>query len=414
MTDDNEHDEPAGDEPHTGDPAAEAGPGIPVDELADVPGEPDTQNVTAPAEPDDDAAAGNDDDASGLPQPVALDADGFGDALPPPPQSAVSVRAQTILDPLRVWSERWGATKDPYVVGLSGTISGGASLSLWANLDPTVMLPEPTVKSGHLWRRLGRILLICRNVAVFIPVALTWLAINKATDAFALYSRDPLNAGRELNFLVFWQSGGEDGSYLSHFWRIDQIALLDAAIISFIVIATLLASPLEARARAKHQHSMHEAERERTTMALQIGAALQGHRTADPESITEALALSLNGLSGAARDVSNAAARMEAATGGVTALAPRLAELTHHVETLSNRFANDVTRAVDSLATSVGSLGVTMGGDMHRFLTDVLAGLEEVAERLGSTSIAVEFGTKQLRDDLDAVHSRLEKLTGRV
>ena len=43
-------------------------------------------------------------------------------------------------------------------------------------------------------------------------------------------------------------------------------------------------------------------------------------------------------------------------------------------------------------------------------MADVLAGLEEVTERLKTTSVGVEFGTKMLRDDLDAIHQRLSKI----
>jgi len=37
----------------------------------------------------------------------------------------------------------------------------------------------------------------------------------------------------------------------------------------------------------------------------------------------------------------------------------------------------------------------------------VLVGLDEIREQLGRTSASVEFGTKSLRDDLDAIHGRL-------
>jgi hypothetical protein len=44
-------------------------------------------------------------------------------------------------------------------------------------------------------------------------------------------------------------------------------------------------------------------------------------------------------------------------------------------------------------------------------MSDVLAGLEEVNKKLLETAVGVEFGTKQLRDDLDAMHQRLAQLT---
>jgi hypothetical protein len=140
---------------------------------------------------------------------------------------------------------------------------------------------------------------------------------------------------------------------------------------------------------------------------------LQSHKSATPESISEALALALGDLVQAARDVSIAAGRMESASTGVEALTPRVSALNVQAELLTTNLAQNVNVTIDRLSESVASLGVSLGGDMKRFLTDVLAGLEEVSDRLGKTSVSVEFGTKQLRDDLDAMHSRLAQLSSR-
>lgn len=382
-----------------------------ADENFDVGGdgsddEHDGDDDTVPAE-DDYADA---DATAAFPAPPAPD--DHTAMLPPPVQRP---RAEAAATAAIAWANKWGVPNDPYVRGLATAVSQGESLTMWANTDPSMLLPEPVSHAGRAWRRIARLLVVLRNVAVFVPVALTWMAIHEATGAFAKYANESTASGedKELNFLVFWQSGGNDGSYLSDFWRIGSVALLDAIIISFIVGATLIASSLESRAKAKEEHAASVAERERTELALRIGAALQGNRNADPEAVSEALANGLNSLSAAARDVSEAAARMEAATSGVNALAPRMAELSTHVEVLSERLGRDVSRSVDALVASVSTLGVTMGGDMHTFLTNVLSGLDEVAERLGKTSVTVEFGTKQLRDDLDAVHARLAQLVNR-
>lgn len=320
-------------------------------------------------------------------------------------------RLSAAIDDLQQWSKRWRAEHDPYVEGLTSAAATGRNMTMWANLDTLAMLPEARVRSGRGYSRVARVLTILRNVAVFVPVALTWMAINRATDAFGDYA--DLKAGESVNFLQFWQSGGDTGEYLTSFWRIQHIAFLDTLIITGIVVSTLIASLLESRGRAKLDRVEYAADRDRVRIALVIDEALQANRSASPESVAESLALALNNLSAAARDVNEAAHRMENATLGVQSFGPQVEELSGHMGTLSRQFSDQLLTSIDDLGASVSQLGVTMGGDMHRFLTDVLAGIEEISERLSRTSVSVEFGTKMLRDDLDALHAQLSSVAAR-
>jgi hypothetical protein len=307
------------------------------------------------------------------------------------------------------WAERRKVHGDPYVRGLKEALDHGSDLTTWVMIDPFDMLPEPEPTSGQFLERLARLITVLRNVAVFVPVAITWLAIQKATDAFGTYATD--NPGESVNFLQFWQSGGEGGVYLSEKWRIQEVAFLDAMIVLGIVAATLVASVLHARGARRSNKQVRVLEDERTELALEITFALQPAKTVNPETLTEALAFALADLGSAARNVNDAAGRMERASVGVGALTPKVEDLTRNVEQLSARFEQGLSDSVERLAQSVSVLGVTLGGDMNTFLSDILAGLEEVTDRLNKTSVAVEFGTKQLRDDLDAMHDRLERLT---
>ena len=310
------------------------------------------------------------------------------------------------MQTMNEWATKWNVADDPYVAGLNAAVVRRDNMTMWASLDPTDMLPTPEIRSGRLLSRIARVLTVVRNVLVFVPVALTWLAIQHATDAFGRYcAKKP---GTEISFLQFWQNGFNE---LSDSWKIQNIAKFDATLIFLIVICTLIANVLESRARSVITTIEKGADRERLFVGLKIAEALQGNKSASPESITESLAFALNDLSQAARDVSLAAARMEVASVGVESLTPRVESLNKQVGELNQRFGKDVVGSVDSLVSSVSTLGVTLGGDMQKFLSDVLAGLEEINERFNKTSVAVEFGTKQLRDDLDAMHQRLAQLT---
>lgn len=377
-------------------------------------------DVTESVDNTDDPILGTGDTDHGADLPVTqLLAD-----LPPPdlrgtsPASSPSLPgpvSHSVTDVRRAaveWASRWKVTDDPYIAGITEAIDGRANLTPWAAMDPHELLPYPDSRGGRGLRRLTRVIIVLRNVTVFVPVALTWLAINMATAAYGPYL-NTLPAGEQTSFLEFWQSGGADGSALDRFWRIQHVAFLDAVIIAGIVAATLLASTLEARSRVRSQRHEAQMESERRALAFTIAVGLQGSKSATPESITEALAFALADLMQAARDVATAASRMETASVGIDSLTPRVKDLNNHAAELGRSLSEDVNRGISDLGRSVATLGVTLGGDMQRFLTDVLVGLEEINDRLNRTSVSVEFGTKQLRDDLDAMHRSLAQLTGR-
>ena len=319
------------------------------------------------------------------------------------PVFATSHTAGQTMAAVNEWARRWNVDDDPYVSGLVAALGRRDNMTMWASMDPMEMLPDPEIRSGGIIKRIARVLTVIRNVLVFVPVALTWLAIQHATEAFGKYMKLPDVAG-DTSFLQFWQ---DPQGLLSDHWRIQEIARLDAFLILLIVVATLVANILESRHRSVNITVGREVQKERTRIGLMIAETLQGNKSASPESITDSLALALNDLSQAARDVSLAAARMEAASVGIDSLSPRIENLNVKISDLDRRFGNDVVKSVDSLVDSVATLGVAMGGDMQKFVADVLSGLEEVNEGFKKTFVAVEFGTKQLRDDLDAIHRKL-------
>lgn len=415
-----------------GNPAVDAPP--PVDEVEEIAestngtfrddlwASPTLEDLPAPSEDEEGAdevetaAMASEGSVSDDQEPEELDDTGisiadFGASAQPSP-SDLSTTATSILR----WAEDNDVVEDPYVTDLIADLTNRRRLTYWASLDPLENLPTPQPKAGIRLRSAARIVLLFRNVGVFVPVALTWLAINQATEAFGRFAKDVQESGTEesVNFLQFWQSGqGRGIEYLGSSWRIQHIAFLDALIIAAIILLTLVAGALEGQANLRVARRQRGADTERTAIALLIGKSLHGNRSASPESIGEALALALTDLSEAARNVATATARLEDSTSAFDSLKPRLESLSQQIMNLNRHFATDVVNSVSSLSSSVGTLGTTLGGDMNRFLSEVLAGIEEINESFKKTSVTVEFGTKQLRDDLDAIHARLSQVAGR-
>lgn len=388
--------------------------------------EPDSQNdeseeTTATAADED-----SDDDLLAIAPPPLVGAPTAPFPAPPDPSLVVSARVGKVADNLRTWARKYSVADDPYVTALSDAIDQRGNLTAFATSNPLELLPVPTSKRGRVFATVGRFLTVVRNVLVFAPVLLTWLAISRATEAFGRYT-DELRklqaqveeggASAQANFLEFWQSGGEGLALpnfepLDHFWRLTDVAELDALIIALVIALTFIAGLFDSLASARRGVGEAEIEKERTRVAVSILEGLQGNRSIDNESLEETLTFALNDLSEAARDVNLAAERLETASVGVSSLTPRIIDLTSEVTRLSDQFSSDVQQSIQTLTTAVSTLGSSLEGDLQRFMTDVLTGLEDVVDKLKSTAVGVEYGTKQLRDDLDAIHQRLAHVVG--
>lgn len=328
---------------------------------------------------------------------------------------ALNPRLTDLADTVDSWAKAYNVENDPYVTTLVHAIRDRDNLTAFATSDPLHLLPHPQPTAGSALSMIARFTAIIRNILVFVPVALTWLSISRATESFGKYARATTDDGEELSFLQFWQSGGPadlDGfTRLSSTWRITDIAFAVVFIIAAVIVLTALSNIMGDLADRSREQDERGIEVERTGVAVKILTSLQGNRSIDSETLEETLAVVLNDLGQAARDVNTAAQRLEASTTGVTSLTPRIEQLTAQVDELSSKFSSDLQNGIAALANAVTILGSTLEGDLQRFYTDALAGLEDVTSELSRTCAGVEFGTKQLRDDLDAIHERLASIT---
>ena len=114
---------------------------------------------------------------------------------------------------LHDWAEEIDELDDPYVRGLTNAVARRDDLSVWASLDPLELLPND---QSNNWKRISQasnVISALRNILVFLPVLLTWLAIGKALDAFGeftkLYANQNPGESRDFSFIGFWQNPNE-------------------------------------------------------------------------------------------------------------------------------------------------------------------------------------------------------------
>ena len=125
---------------------------------------------------------------------------------------------QVLANSLQSWAEQYQLSDDPYVAGLTAAVSNRKNLPMWASLNPLEYLPHAKVRSNPQLHLVTLIMTIARNALVFLPVALTWFAISKATSAFATYTAN--NTLQVVNFLDFWENGY---GVLSKTWSLSLI-----------------------------------------------------------------------------------------------------------------------------------------------------------------------------------------------
>jgi hypothetical protein len=149
-------------------------------------------------------------------------------------------------------------------------------------------------------------LVLLRNILVFVPVALTWLAISKATTAFALYTAK--STGSIANFLQFWEDGY---GYLDKKWTISEVALLDFWIIAAVIVLTLITPIMSHNAEDRAEKEELDAERERIGLAVEVMAYLFDKREVNNVTMNSALARSVANLRTSSKSLNDAAKRIE-------------------------------------------------------------------------------------------------------
>ncbi|MEJ6574232.1 MAG: hypothetical protein QNL78_03795 [Actinomycetes bacterium] len=211
-----------------------------------------------------------------------------------------------LADKLLAWADKYDVANDGYVSGLIEALRSRKNLQIWASLNPIEYLPIPELKSGQNMAKWTRTLIVLRNVLVFSPVALTWAAVAKATDAFSEYLK--ANGTDIVNFLDFWQNGY---GFLASEWQISNIATDAFLIIVVVIILTLVASVFSRRATELQIMSEKVADRERILLSVEIASYLFGKQKVTNVTMNQTLARALDKLLNATDAIEGTAKALE-------------------------------------------------------------------------------------------------------
>ena len=192
---------------------------------------------------------------------------------------------QILVNSLESWATLYNVQGDPYVSGLTTAVSARKNLPMWASLDPLEYLPHAQINSHKRLHLISLVMSVLRNSLVFLPVALTWFAISKATSAFATYTAD--NSLTVVNFLDFWENGY---GVLSEKWSLSSVAIFDFQIILVIIALTIIITFLDRSLRNFKSKAMQDADDERIQMALAISAYLFDQQRVTNVTVNQSLA----------------------------------------------------------------------------------------------------------------------------
>ena len=387
---------------------------------------PSDDESTSDADADADADLSDDDDASDDTDADADDAldsdddnttdpddddDDDDDSLAPSTTylTTSAPAVTTAVAEMNTWAKQWDVTSDPFVKGLNEAIQQNNDLGMWSSLDPTQLLPEMPDQTT-IFHRIGNVMSLLRNVLVFLPVAITWQAIAKATEAYTNWKGEAPTTGQagvlQKNFLDFWANGY---GVLNKRFTIPHIGILDFWIIIAIIAISLTASALTGRGDKANEDLRQVFESERLTVAIRIRRALHGKREASPESIATSLADALADLNQTTRDMAEVAARLEASTSGVMSLTPQIEKLNDHAGTFALQTSTAIAQAVQQLVASVDSLNGSVSSNITSAFQTAVSSLQEVGEEMKRHATSVEYGTKLLKDDIEAIRKGLRR-----
>ena len=196
-----------------------------------------------------------------------------------------------LIAEIKAWAQTNDCEDDALVLTLISDLESGQDLDAWASLASFEILPPVEYRAGDKQLRLTNLIAISRNILVFVPVALTWIAVSKATTAFEQYTTANPNA--VVNFLEFWQNGY---GILSKDWTIGHIALLDGAIIGVVIALSMAVSVLEIRHKQAMRKIVPALNNQRLALGVKIFKYLHTQKSATPEVVNANVAASIRNL----------------------------------------------------------------------------------------------------------------------
>ena len=304
--------------------------------------------------------------------------------------------AQNLVD----WAANNAVESDHIVQSLIQDLAAEENLAIWAGMDPFEYLPQPHPTVGNRFFSWAKTAASIRNVMVFVPVAITWEAVSKATVAFAKFVES--NNATTVNFLEFWQNGYD---VLGKFWTIGNIASLDFAIILGVIALSLIATYLNARGSSINKSETQQIEAERIEIALALKMYLYSMREIDKTNVKEGIASSVSALLAATSTLAKTAKQLSGVVRELEEGVPAINEFGDRVGKESEKLVKQVA----VLSASLSEINGSITGDLRDAVTSATVGLDLANEGLATSTQSIRTNSLAAENEIKSLQSLIKK-----
>jgi len=304
--------------------------------------------------------------------------------------------AQNLVD----WAANNAVESDHIIQSLIQDLAAEANLAIWAGMDPFEYLPQPHPTVGNRFFSWAKTAASIRNVMVFVPVAITWEAVSKATVAFAKFVES--NNATTVNFLEFWQNGYD---VLGKFWTIGNIASLDFAIILGVIALSLIATYLNARGSSINKSETQQIEAERIEIALALKMYLYSMREIDKTNVKEGIASSVSALLAATSTLAKTAKQLSGVVRELEEGVPAINEFGDRVGKESEKLVKQVA----VLSASLSDINGSITGDLRDAVNSATVGLDLANEGLATSTQSIRTNSLAAENEIKSLQSLIKK-----
>ena len=283
-------------------------------------------------------------------------------------------------------SSRQGPPKGE-LLNFVNDLENASNVGVWAGVNYERILPFKAPVS-----KLVRGLAILRNSLVFLPIVVTWVALEHAASTW----QSANGALQSDNFLLHWQK-------MSGLLSLRSVAWFDAAIIFGLIVLTLITGFLEESDKGRLY-----LEEQYQGLIIALERDLSGYRYLSLSDINNAASDTLNSLHGATQLVQSAAQSFADSSQQAHAAIVGANDVVHRT------FGPAVQRLDDTIDGLKAAVGVHQ--DMAALVTQVQADFatQMAALRQGviDVLVSVETRTSQIMSNVDGqVHSAATEIS---
>jgi hypothetical protein len=199
-------------------------------------------------------------------------------------KSGNSERIQA-ADALKTWVVERQPANAHILEQLEGDLRANRRLNEWGQFALEDLLRPPRRDSSkYLIHKLAYIITFIRNIVLFIPVGVTWFAIERAAVEYS----NQLALKIKTSFLQVWLNDAD--------LTLAETALFDALLIFLLILLTIAAQVFEAMADGQAKRADKKDESDFQAVLVRVGLFLHGFRAITPSQLKSGLAEAVDNL----------------------------------------------------------------------------------------------------------------------